>query len=317
MLTRYVMADLVRNPRRTLATMAGVILGVGLFCGVLFFIDGLSASMSQRAVAPLAIDMQRIITERAGDSVALTQIVNGSSRLAAGARATVELELRNDGEFPANEVTIRSAPGAGLTYVAGSAEIEGVSIEGFDDNPFAHGPGRAGWNLGTVAPGASLRIRYTIEAESETTVGRGSLESSFSSRESVSPTSANQPPPIGLTQLAGRIARIDGVADANELSLADLGPNTLSTSGAIATGATKIFGFDRGYADRDGTIDIVEGALRADDVALSVEAAAALGIGLGDQVRIQLPDGSTLEDKVSAIADLSPRSVTLLESARR
>ena len=53
MLVDYVFADLLRNPRRTLSTMVGVLLGVGLFCGVLFFIDGLSASMTQRAVASL------------------------------------------------------------------------------------------------------------------------------------------------------------------------------------------------------------------------------------------------------------------------
>ena len=64
MLARYVLADLARNPRRTLSTMLGVTLGVGLFCGILFFIDGLSASMTQRAFAPLSIDMQRIVTER-------------------------------------------------------------------------------------------------------------------------------------------------------------------------------------------------------------------------------------------------------------
>jgi len=48
MLASYVVADLVRNPRRTLTAVVGVALGVGLFCGVLFFVDGLSASMTAR-----------------------------------------------------------------------------------------------------------------------------------------------------------------------------------------------------------------------------------------------------------------------------
>ena len=52
MFFRYVWADLVRNPRRTLSTVAGVLLGVGLSCAILFFVDGLSASMTQNAVAP-------------------------------------------------------------------------------------------------------------------------------------------------------------------------------------------------------------------------------------------------------------------------
>ncbi len=58
--------------------MVGVSLGVGLFCGVLFFVDGLSASMTQRAVAPLPLDMQRIVTERAASSLRLTQRLEGA-----------------------------------------------------------------------------------------------------------------------------------------------------------------------------------------------------------------------------------------------
>ncbi len=83
MLARYVVADLLRNPRRTLSTMVGVTLGVGLFCGVLFFVDGLSASMTQRAVAPLPIDMQRIVTERVGGSISFTQTFDGPSNVSA------------------------------------------------------------------------------------------------------------------------------------------------------------------------------------------------------------------------------------------
>ena len=48
MSARYVWRELLRNPRRTLASLAGVVLGVGLFSGVLFFVDGSGASMTQR-----------------------------------------------------------------------------------------------------------------------------------------------------------------------------------------------------------------------------------------------------------------------------
>ena len=78
----FVLADLTRNPRRTLSTAIGVLLGTGLFCAVLFFVDGLSASMTQRAVAPLPIDMQRILTEPvAGDlRLDLAEIRQGQCR---------------------------------------------------------------------------------------------------------------------------------------------------------------------------------------------------------------------------------------------
>ena len=110
MLARYVLADLIRNPRRTLSTMVGVTLGVGLFCGVLFFVDGLSASMTQRAIAPLAIDMQRIVAERVGGSVAVTQRFDPSGLIGDGSTTRVVLEVTNASDVAANEVTIRSRP---------------------------------------------------------------------------------------------------------------------------------------------------------------------------------------------------------------
>ena len=82
MFVKYVWADLIRNPRRTLSTAVGVMLGVGLSCAILFFVDGLSASMTQRALAPLPIDMQRVLTAPlAGDvQLALTVEPTGPAR---------------------------------------------------------------------------------------------------------------------------------------------------------------------------------------------------------------------------------------------
>ncbi len=167
MLARYVLADLGRNPRRTLSTVVGVTLGIGLFCGILFFVDGLSASMTQRAVAPLAIDMQRIITVPTGASVSMTQAVDSSGPLARGAQVTVDLLVTNAGELAAHEVTVRSQPVAALTFVPGSARLDGVPITTVDDNPLSHGPGQTGLNLGTVEPGAAHRLTYRVEASTD------------------------------------------------------------------------------------------------------------------------------------------------------
>src|SRR4029450_7684859 len=84
MITRYVWRDLVRNPRRSLATLAGITLGVGLFSAVLFFIDGSSASMTQRAIAPLPLDMQRILTDPLGEEVRLTERITPGGGLRPG-----------------------------------------------------------------------------------------------------------------------------------------------------------------------------------------------------------------------------------------
>ena len=130
MLVRYVIADLLRNPRRTLSTMLGVTLGVGLFCGVLFFVDGLSASMTARAVAPLPIDIQRIVTERIGGALTLSQSFDAPS-VAAGGQARVALEVHNPSDVAGHEVTVRSVPGADLAFVPGSAQLDGVPLTGF------------------------------------------------------------------------------------------------------------------------------------------------------------------------------------------
>lgn len=63
---RYVLRDLVRNPRRTLASVAGIALAVGLFSGVAFFVDTSSAQMTSRAIAPVVLDMQAGLTSPLG-----------------------------------------------------------------------------------------------------------------------------------------------------------------------------------------------------------------------------------------------------------
>src|ERR1700736_1342667 len=58
----YTLRDLWRNPRRTLASLAGVVLAVGLFSGIAFFVDSSAATMTAHAIAPVALDMQVDLT---------------------------------------------------------------------------------------------------------------------------------------------------------------------------------------------------------------------------------------------------------------
>ena len=281
MLTRFVIADLIRNPRRTLSTMVGVTLGVGLFCGVLFFVDGLSASMTARAVAPLPIDIQRIVTERVGGALALSQRFDASGALATGAQARVELEVRNPSPVAGHEVTVRSRPGTNLSFVPGSAQLDGRPLTGFVGNPFDSGAGGMGYNLGSVPPGGVRAASYLVRANADVQLDDAAITSTFSSRESVSPVPADQASSVPLAELARLIAQLPGVDHASQLSLADLGPDTLSANGILAIGHTKILGFDADYADRDATIRIVEGALSPDGAVISVEAAQATGARVG------------------------------------
>ena len=86
----YVWRDLTRNPRRSLSTLVGMTLGVGLFSSVLFFVDGSSASMTARAIAPLPLDMQRILSDPLGNQVQLTEKIT-PTRLQAGETGHVQL----------------------------------------------------------------------------------------------------------------------------------------------------------------------------------------------------------------------------------
>ena len=315
MSARYVIADVVRNPRRTLATAVGVALGVGLFCAVLFFVDGLSASMTQRAVAPLPIDMQRIVTERVGGVVSLNQRLSTNGAMATGDRVRVELEIVNSGTVAANEVTVRSEPGTRLTFVEGSARLDGAPISGYSGNPFAHGLGRMGLNLGTVEPNTTVRLAYQAEAMRPVRLDGTAVTSSSASRETVSPVPANRPELTGLADLARLVAQVPGVADANQLSFGDLGPDALNAGGTAAAGPTKILAFDDAYARQDASITITKGRLSPDGALLSVEAARALGIDVGGRVTVRLPDASTQGYRVTGLADLS-RARSLFSSRR-
>jgi putative ABC transport system permease protein len=72
----YVVRDLVRNPRRTLASVAGIALAVGLFSGVSFFVDSSSSQMTERAIAPVTLDMQAGLIDSLGTGSAAAVIAN-------------------------------------------------------------------------------------------------------------------------------------------------------------------------------------------------------------------------------------------------
>ena len=303
MFLEFVFADLIRNPRRTLSTAIGVLLGTGLFCAVLFFVDGLSASMTQRAVAPLPIDMQRILTEPVAGDLRLDLAVDPAGPVQAGSLVTVRLQLYNRGDVPANEVTLRSAPLKGLTFVPGSATLDGLPLVA-DGNPFSKGLTQAGQNLGRLAPGQTVSLSYTVTADQPGDIGPARILATFATRESLFPIIANADERTDLHALAAQVAAVSHVAYATPLLFADLPPGALGASHA-APGPLRVFGFDADYLAHDPTIRIIEGAQRPGEAMISAEAAKVLGLTLGDRVTVALPDGSSFALPVSAIVDLS------------
>jgi putative ABC transport system permease protein len=306
MIARYVWRDLARNPRRSLATLAGITLGVGLFSAVLFFIDGSSASMTQRAIAPLPLDMQRVLSAPLGEEVRLTERVT-PERLRPGDAAHVELVLANTSPRPANEVVVRDEPPAPLTYVPGSTTVDGARVADLGgDSPLAQGAAKLGLNLGTVPPRTSVTVAYTVATESavDSAASLG-LNASFSSREQVVPVQANAAGPLGLAELTRRIAGVPGVARADQLSFVDLAPGSLRSGSKPAPGAVRVFGFEDRYRERDRSIRIVSGSYRPGHGLLSAEAARALSVEPGEVVRVEVPGmDRPLSVPISGITDL-------------
>lgn len=306
-LLAYVLKDLLRNPRRTLASLVGVVIGVGLFSAVLFFVDGSGASMTARAVKPLTLDMQRVVTTPLGGGVRLEESW-GAATLDAGATTRVTLTVANDGVAPAHEVVVRDRPTAPLEYTPGSTMLDGAPIGDIGGSiPLSQGSARLGYNLGAVAPHTSRTITYEVRAVQR--VPRRAdrqVQATISTREALVPTIANAPRPNSLAELAQQISRIPGVKGADPLVSVDMTAGSLSAKGSNVPGPIKLFAFDAAYRAHYPSIKIVSGRIRPDQVLISAETARVLRIREGDSVTLTLPGTSAPRSLViSGITDLS------------
>jgi putative ABC transport system permease protein len=307
MIGRYVWRDLRRNPRRSLTALAGMTLGIGLFSAVLFFIDGSSATMTARAIAPIPIDMQRVLSDPLGNRVRLTEQVT-PSQLQPGEHGHVTLILANNSSHPANEVVIRDEPVPPLSYVPNSMTVDGRRLPDYGGEfPLAQGEAKLGLNLGTVRPKSKITLKYEVVADAAVeSVPALGPSASFSSREIGVPTTANTSDPLSLEELTSKISQIPGVARAEPLSFVDLDPGSLSAGAKRPPEAVRIFGLDKQYLEQDPSIRIVEGAYEPGAGLLSAEAARALSVGPGGVVQVHIPGmREPLSVRISGITDVS------------
>jgi putative ABC transport system permease protein len=305
---RYVWRELVRNPRRTLASLVGVMLGVGLFTGVLFFIDGSGAAMTQRALDPLTLDMQRVLTNPLGGGLRLEERVAGPSALRPGQRATVTLTVRNDGAAPAHQVVVNDDPPVPLSYVPGTTTLDGKPLRDQGGrSPLAQGLARTGLNIGTVPPLTTVKLTYVARARrAVSAIASLHPRGTISSRENVVPTPANSPSQLTLSQLQKRIARIPGVAAADGLSFVDLPPRSLRAGGVTVPDPVRVFAFNRRYQAHYPSIRVTAGSFGRRSALLSAEASRALSAKVGATASLKLPgQGKPLSLPVGGIADLS------------
>jgi putative ABC transport system permease protein len=314
----YVRHDLVRNPRRTVASLVGVVLGVGLFSGVLFFIDGSGATMTKRAIAPVALDMQRVLTSPLGRRLTFQERLDASSPLTTGAKATVTLTVINEGADPANEVVVNDEPPPPLSYVQGTTTLNGELLpDQAGQSPLAQGLSRSGLNLGTLAPGAKATLTYVARANRSvhdltTLQPRGRI----SSREDVVPLPANAAAPLTIEQLASEIGKIPGVAAADGLYFVDLPPGSLRANGSTVNGPARVFAFDPSYRAHYPSVRVASGSITPGAALVSAEAARSLGAAAGETLAVTLPgDPGPMALPVSGVVDLA-RATPLFSSRK-
>jgi putative ABC transport system permease protein len=313
----YVWRELVRNPRRTMASLVGVALGVGLFSGVLFFVDASGAGMTKRAIAPLALDMQAVLDAPLGRGLRLEERVDGASALRPGDRATFTLTVVNEGATAVHEVVIGDEPPPPLSYVDGTTTLNGRPLPDIGGrSPLAQGLARSGLNLGTLDPGGRATLTYAARANRVVRdVGALGVQGRISSREDVVPAQANAPPPPSLEQLGASITGISGVAAADRLSFVDLPPGSLRAGRSTIDEPVRVFAFDRRYQTRHRSIRVAAGSFAPDAALLSVEAARSLDAAPGETVTLFLPDDRTVALPVSGVTDLA-RATPLFASRK-
>ena len=314
-LSGYVWRDLLRNPRRTLASLVGVVVGVGLFSAVLFFIDGSGASMTRRALAPLPLDIQRVLTAPLGGGVRLERKL-ADATVKAGGTTIVTLTVTNEGLTLAHEVVVRDRPGLPLVYVPGSTALDGKPVRDLGGgSPFSQGYGGTGLNLGTVAAGATRRFTYRLKATRDVpSTANLTGEATISTREAIVPVRANAPRPAQLPVLADRVGRIPGVLSADPLAFVDTAAGSISARGRTVPGPVKLFSFDAAYQAHYPTIRMLSGKITPDSASISAEAARALKVRVGDTVALAVPGSRTpLSMTVGGITDLS-RATPLFSS---
>ena len=300
---RYSLRDLLRNPRRTLASAVGVALAVALFSSTAFFVDGSAARMTERAIAPVAIDMQAGLTSPLASSLTLAEAIGTGPSLAAGQPATVTIVVTNTSDRPATAVVVQDVIPAQMAYQPGSTTLNG--------NPLADADGEApvatGLKAASIAAGGKLTITYRVVPSSAIPAVSGlPLRATVVSAEDPMPASANGLPPVSLGQLASSIKTVPGVAAADQLASVDLPAGSLKAGSKAVGQPLRLFAFDPSYLTHYPMVRVTGGSYADGTVLLSPDAAQALGASPGSTIALTVPGRrASLQLTVGGLADFS------------
>ena len=304
---RFVARDLWRNPRRTLAGVLGVVLGVGLFSGVLFFADASAATMTRRAVSMLSLDVQAVLESPLGPRLRFEERVSVRGRLSVRQRVTFTLTVVNNSPTAVHEIVINDEPPPPLTYVPNTTTLNGQPLaDPAGQSPLAQGLARSGLNVGALPAGGSIRLTFAATADRTVeSVDALRLRGTVSSRESLAPEPANRAEPLDVEQIGTRIGRIAGVKHADPLSFVDLASGSAKVGRRSLLGPIRLFAFDRAYQQHQPMIRLLSGEFGQTTMLTSAEAARALGAKSGDVLELILPGRSgPLRMRIGGVVDL-------------
>lgn len=300
----YSLKDVLRNGRRTLASIVGVMLGVGLFASIVFFIDGSAVTMTERAVAPVAMDMQVVLNSPLASGLSLKQTVAGTSNLPAGQATSVSIIVTNEAGGPATGVVIKDEPPPPLVYVPNSAELNGRPLPEPEEGALIPG---GGISVGTLAPRASATLRYSVRASSPVpSLPLLPLRATATSREDPVAATANAPQPVRPAELAQQVSRIRGINAVDRISMIDLPGGSVRSGAAAVVRPLRVFAFDSTYMTHYSRMVVTAGALTPGSSLLSVEAARSLNANPGSTVLLTVPGRpQPIELRVGGVVDIS------------
>lgn len=292
--------------------MVGVALAVGLFSGIVFFVDSSAATMTQRAVAPVAIDMQAGVTSPLASPLALTESVSGTA-LTAGQAVTVTLTVTNTASRPFTSLLLKDELPPQLTYVAGSTTLNGkpqadvVRVNPGDNPPSVESPVISGLVVGDLTPRSTSSVTYKAQANvAVPAVQALALRATVSSREEPAPAAANAPAALNLADLATQVSRLPGVSALDALGTLDLAAGSLKAGSLTVNQPLRVFSFDPAFTSHYPMVRITSGSYSASTVLLSPDAATALGVLPGGAISLSVPGrAQPIPLKVGGVADFS------------
>jgi putative ABC transport system permease protein len=299
----YAIKDLLRNPRRTLSAFAGVALAVALVSATAFFVDASAARMTERALAPVAIDMQAEVSAPLTSPLHLTETVDGGPSLSAGQSTTITLIAVNGSARTATNVVIGDQPAQAFAYKPGSTTVDGRPEPDREGNS----PLISGIRIASMAPGAKVTVIYGVDVSTAVATTQAlAPQATISSAEEPGPAIANGPQALSLAQLSDRVVKIDGIKSADPLGTVDFGAGTVRAGSTVLKDSVRVVAVNPDYLQHYGFIRLSTGNYAPGSALLSPEAAAALGASSGQTLALTIPGRTApLTFPVGGIADLS------------